>query len=370
MKKNIKSINSMIMSIINAFAFFMVGYFYAQYRVNINYGNEIFKICTYLLLVITIYGIHVIIHELGHLCFGKLTGYKFVSFRIGNFMIIKKDKLEFKKLSIAGTLGQCLMAPPALENDRIPYILYNLGGSLFNLISSIILLIIYFLVDNLLVKVILIVMIIIGILICLTNILPLEMIVNNDGYNVLSLYKNPKSIYYFWLQLKVNELLSKDISLAEMNEEWFKMPKADDLNDSFVALVAVMICNRLLEKGDYNKTKESIEYILSLETGIVEIHQNLLVCDLIYCKLILGELDIDELLTKKQTKFMKMMNNFISVIRVEYAISSLYENNIEKSSFLKQKFIKICKNYPYTSDLKMEEKLMELVDSKKVSSDN
>ena len=43
----------------------------------------------------------IIIHELGHLIFGLLSGYKFSSFRIGNIMLVKTGgKLKFKKLTI------------------------------------------------------------------------------------------------------------------------------------------------------------------------------------------------------------------------------------------------------------------------------
>ena len=46
-----------------------------------------------MILIFAAYIIQSVIHELGHLVFGLLTGYKFISFRIGNFMFIKKEKL-------------------------------------------------------------------------------------------------------------------------------------------------------------------------------------------------------------------------------------------------------------------------------------
>jgi len=363
-EENIKSLGSFIVTIIYTIAFFGMGYLYQYFNINID--NELLKISLYLFIVFAIYYFNVIIHELGHLVFGLLTGYNFVSFRIGSLMIIKKDKLSLKKLSLAGTLGQCLMAPPLLKDRKIPYVLYNLGGSFFNLFVTIISLIIYIISNNLLIKIVLILMIIIGIVIFLTNAMPIKMIINNDGYNTLSLYKNPKSIYYFWLQLKVNELSSKDVSLLDMDETWFEMPNDEDLKDSMIAVIAVLNCNRLMYSGDLKKTKETIEHLLSIETGIVDVHRYLLICDLIYCKLMLDEFDIKELLTKEQLKFMKMMNNYISVIRVEYAIAYLYDKNLEKSDLLKKKFEKVCLTYPYENELLMENNLMGLVDKKTV----
>ncbi len=54
--------------------------------------------------------LQIIIHEGGHLLFGLYSGYRFSSFRIGSFMWLKEGgSLKLKRLSIAGTGGQCLM---------------------------------------------------------------------------------------------------------------------------------------------------------------------------------------------------------------------------------------------------------------------
>src|SRR5699024_8670727 len=66
-----------------------------------------------------------------------LSGYGFASYRIGSLMWIKQDgKVRFKRFSIAGTGGQCLMTPPELTEEGMPYVLYNLGGVLMNLILA------------------------------------------------------------------------------------------------------------------------------------------------------------------------------------------------------------------------------------------
>ena len=94
-------------------------------------------LCALLGIMIMMYLIvfvHIIIHELGHLVFGLLTGYQFASFRIGSLMFVKKqEKIKVKKFSLMGTGGQCLMMPPKMENGSMPYRLYNLGGVIFNL---------------------------------------------------------------------------------------------------------------------------------------------------------------------------------------------------------------------------------------------
>lgn len=66
--------------------------------------------------------VQIVLHEGGHLAAGLATGYGFVSFRIGSVMLLKKDgRLQFCRYQLAGTGGQCLLAPPPWreEGDRL-----------------------------------------------------------------------------------------------------------------------------------------------------------------------------------------------------------------------------------------------------------
>jgi len=72
--------------------------------------------------------LNIMLHEAGHLVFGLLTDYKFVSYRAFSFTLIKdvQGKFKWKKYSISGTLGQCLMEPPRdFKSDNLPYFWYN-----------------------------------------------------------------------------------------------------------------------------------------------------------------------------------------------------------------------------------------------------
>lgn len=86
----------------------------------------------------------VIIHELGHLVFGLITGYKFTSFKVFFIKVYYKNKIKikFEKGNIL-IHGQCLMRP---TNRR--YFLYNLGGVIFNYILTIILFVLFYTISN------------------------------------------------------------------------------------------------------------------------------------------------------------------------------------------------------------------------------
>ena len=84
--------------------------------------------------------LQVIVHEAGHLVFGLLSGYKFISFRVFDFKIMKDENGKFKIRyeRLAGTGGQCLMRAPEYIEGKFKYKLYLLGGVMFNLFFSII----------------------------------------------------------------------------------------------------------------------------------------------------------------------------------------------------------------------------------------
>ena len=81
------------------------------------------------------YYLHVLLHEAGHLLCGRLCGYTLTSFRIGKWMLVRREgRWTISRFHIPGTGGQCLMCPP--EGDDSPIVLYNLGGGLLNLVTA------------------------------------------------------------------------------------------------------------------------------------------------------------------------------------------------------------------------------------------
>lgn len=78
--------------------------------------------------------LQIVLHEAGHLVFGLLTGYQFSSFRVGSLCLMKVNgRLRIRRMSLAGTAGQCLLEPPP-DSARFPVLVYLLGGSLMNLL--------------------------------------------------------------------------------------------------------------------------------------------------------------------------------------------------------------------------------------------
>ena len=309
--------------------------------------------------------VHMIIHESGHLVFGLMSGYTFSSFRVLSFMFIKEDdKIKLKKLTIAGTGGQCLLNPPDMTGGKLPVFLYNLGGSIMNLIFSGVFLCLYFVFASYaLFSAIMLMFAIVGFAIALMNGIPMQMgDVNNDGLNAFSLKKDPDALRAFWVQMKVNEQISKGMRLRDMPDEWFNIPSDKAMKNSMVAAIGVFACNRLIDEGKFEEADKLMEHMLNIESGIMGIHRRLMICDRIYIELIGQNRHevIDTMLTKDQRKFMKSMKSFPSVLRTEYALTLLDTKDSVKAEALRVQFERFAKSYPYQSDIHAERVLMDV----------
>ena len=327
------------------------------------------RTCIMLALLFLTGFLHIVIHEAGHLVCGLISGYSFSSFRVGSFMLLKEDeKLVIKRLKIAGTGGQCLMVPPEMVDGTFPVALYNLGGPISNLIVSLVFLPAliaapqggYFALFSFL-------MIGVGIVFGLSNGVPLRTkSVDNDGYNAISLRKNKDAMKAFWIQMKVNEQLRHGVRTKDMPDEWFQVPSDEAMKNSMVATIGVYAASRLMDQHRFDEAETLISHILEIETGIVAIHRNLMLCDLIYLELIGQNRSdrLEELYTKDLKKFIKTMKGFPSIVRMEYAYYLLAADDPDMAARLEASFEKIAVTYPYPNDINTERELIQIADDK------
>lgn len=311
-----------------------------------------------------------VVHEVGHLVFGLLTGYGFSSFRIGSIMLIKQNgKLKIKRYKLAGTGGQCLMVPPALdEKGNMPYVLYNLGGALMNIICGVITLMIYIAVPQGIFGYILLCNTLMAFAIALTNGIPLKLgLVNNDGHNAISLGKDKNALHAFWQQLKINEANSQNIRLKDMPKEWFEVPNDADLTNSLTATIKVFNCSRLMDEHNFDEAKEEMKKLIYSDFAVLDIYKRLLVCDIAFCEMISSndKSQVERLFDKQQKKLMRAMSKNPSVIRTLYAYSLLCEENEKNAERYLKSFEKVASSYPYTREIENERELMAKADEAK-----
>lgn len=310
----------------------------------------------------------IIVHEAGHMVGGLISGYRFCSFRIGSFILVKDEKgFSLGRFRLAGTGGQCLMAPPELKDGGIPTTLYNISGVLANLLVSAGCAAVYAFAWDSPVGVAFAVVGLMGIYLALTNGIPLNTgVVDNDGRNAVSMAKDKNAQRAFWLQLKVNALSSEGMRLRDMPEEWFIQPDYREMKNPITAAVGVLCCARLMDEMRFDEANALMRRYLAMRSGLNGIHRAALVCDRIFLELI-GEnraLVVEKLLTKQQRKLMKMLRTQLSVQRTEYALKLIYENDSEAAAKVLSVFDKTAKDYPYKQDVDSERELIALADGK------
>ena len=309
--------------------------------------------------------VQIILHEGGHLVCGLLTGYKFVSFRIGSWMWQKENgRIRLHRFSLAGTGGQCLLAPPELKDGKMPYLLYNLGGTLANLLTAVLCgLLAFAFRENALVRLFFVIQAVVGLLNAALNGIPMAVgEVCNDGKNILMMRKDPAAVRSFWVMLSINAEQAKGVRLKDMPEEWFTMPTDVQLQNGITSVTAVLRENRLMDEHRFAEAARLIDALSArADVVIIGLYRYLFLCDRLYCALVLGE-DAEPYLTRWDSKemqaFRKQMKDYLSIMTTEYTVALLAEKDRLKAEAVRLKFEKRCETYPYAGEVESTKELI------------
>jgi hypothetical protein len=334
-----------------------------------NLGTDLLSLAILLIALYCSVFIQIIFHEGGHYLFGKLTGYEFISFRIGKWMFLRVDgRIQMKKFSIRGTGGQCLMMPPDGDGYHFPYKLYNFGGSIVNLVSGLFCVLLMVLLPNMpILTVFLVTNIIVSFGFALMNGVPIKSGgIANDGYNALSIGKGPESLHILWTQLRINGLLATGKRLHDMPYEYFELPENADLSNPMMASIVAMRCSYFHDKMEFDKAQKECQYGLEEVDGMLEIHKNELRCESLFYE-IMGacrEEEINRLYTKQLQKYIKATSIYITRRRLMYAYELLVNKNEAEAEKQLEAFEKVAKTYPYEGEIACEREVLVLIKKK------
>ena len=193
--------------------------------------------------------LQLIIHEGGHLVTGLLTGYRFVSFRVLNWLLIRKDdRLQWRNFELAGTGGQCLLAPPDKPLEQIDTRWYNAGGVLANVITAVLAIVLMYTVDMpLWMHALMFLMAFIGVSFALLNGIPMKVGgVANDGLNLFQMEKDRPAKLSFCNILDVNARCQEGEPYAEMPEHLFALPDPFDWENSMHVAAVLLSVTRMM----------------------------------------------------------------------------------------------------------------------------
>lgn len=261
-------------------------------------------------------------HELGHLIAGLVTGYEFVSFRIFSFMLAKDEgKLRFRRMSVPGTGGQCLMSPPRKKKGGYyPFALYNLGGILLCGYLSLFIAVIAFFFENATARELLFLFGFISFFMNLFNAIPTNgKSMANDVTNLRMALKSKAAANALWNQLEYVSLHARNIRTADMPEELFFTPEKEELSNPLIVWQILANVERAEDNGEYEKARELVSFALKNAPYMIPLYKSALQIEAIYldCVLQTDHDETDEYYEK--TAKMPALKSLISFHRASYA---------------------------------------------------
>ena len=335
----------------------------------LSFGRFLLRFLPYVLTLFVAWELQLILHEAGHLVFGLLSGYRFVSFRVGQFTLVRTERgLALRRLKLAGTAGQCLMAPPPYDEGRFPFVLYNLGGALMNLITGFLCALVSMIaVPAGLLRAFLLVTALIGLYFAAVNGIPLRTaMVANDGMNIRTMREDEAARRAFWLMLTVNTLQTEGRRLRDMEDDWFApWPGLPEYND-LTAGMAGSAASRLLSLGKTDEAEAAIRAVLRKGRSLSGLYRFLLRLDLIYIDLMRRgpEADLTPLKSRENAAVLRRMDSFLSVLRVRYAAALLGKGDAAEAAQILARFERAAAAYPLPGEAEDERFLIALAREK------
>ena len=315
---------------------------------------NVFALIAYYASALFFFALAVPLHEFGHFLFGRLTGYRFVSFTLFSFTIKREDgKLHFYKAN-KGDPGQCVMYPPE-DESRYHYVLYNLGGGLMNLLLAALLLAGHLSssADSVTYNTVLLVGCFMNAFLGLYHIIPLNLSGPNDGLNVLTAMKSPEAKHGLYVILHFNEKSTQGMRYRDFGPTLFSVSDTADLKNYLVANLVIYEASRLYDLGDYTGSLTTLKRLDP--DRLPAYYGNAIRADLIYHYIIHEPDDAKAralCMVKGMGKFLKA--GFPSANRIFTAIVFFLENNREGGRRMLKKTREYNKAYPNKGIRRME----------------
>lgn len=260
------------------------------------------------------------------------------------------------------------MIPSSLDCYDYPFLLYNLGGWIANIVFSVLCIVLYFIFKEVsFFSLLFILCFFMGVGIAIVNGIP--MIIGgiaNDGYNAMIMRKNKEVRRAFWLQLKINGLLTNGLRLKDMPKEYFEMPENADMSNPIICSIGVFRCQYLHDKHQFNDAKELSEYLIYNASGLLEIYKNELKCELMFYEIIdkCRKEIIEKIYTKELKKYIKATASYVSRKRLMYAYELLVNKNEQEAQKRLVEFEKVAKTYPYSVEVDGEREVIDFIKKK------
>ncbi len=282
-----------------------------------------FTIVAYLLGAAIINGfLCTLLHELGHLIFGKSNGFKVLSFTVWFFKWTKMGgKIKFNFTKMSEEAGYTEVVPISIDNLDKRYKRMTEGGLIFSFIPMLACIPSFIFVNMSLPLFAFTMMFLpVGAYIFFGNALPMiNGGVRNDGAVVYGINKKADSLKVAVGLLKIHSMLYQGKTPAQIEESfYFDLPQLPEDDFNF-ALMLNARYNYYLDKGDFDNAKKVTSRLLSLEEYLPKSCMAVIKADALYnaCTFDYDEQVADDLMYELE----KYLNNYNTATNVRVKLA-------------------------------------------------
>jgi len=349
---------------------FSLGFLLSFLEIDISFMDHLSFWHFPLMLLLFYIGVFLVIniHELGHLIFGKLLGYRFLMFRVGPLSIQKEnEKLKFTFIKNVGYGGLCAMIPG--ENSSLKdFAVYSTGGILFNILTGIGFIVSSFsLPQPVFTAVPLFLTGVLSIFLALLNAWPFfSMNQPTDGMMFFSiLRKNPLAERFY-----ESVILSKKLAMGVRPKDLGLTPVDLPLKDFHELATVFYLYFMEMDQGHVEKAGE---YLKVVEENLSKVPPYTLPAyyyELIYYNLLVGRLNLSAHYYEKAGKILQKDKD-INGLRIKSYYAYYQEKNPTKAEKLAREGLVVMEKYPFRGQALFEEeqlkKLLSTIEHEKSS---
>jgi hypothetical protein len=311
--------------------------------------------------------IHGFFHELGHLVFGLICGWRFLAFRLFSLLLIKEQgQLKLRRFYSPVSFVYCDMAPSKKSAERYPILLPLLGSALMNLLAGIGF---FFLGLNCSIPLLdtsAYALAATGLQFALLDAIPYRnSVYQSDASKAMDIRRTADNRRVYWLLRTINAEVQRGNRMKDMPDEWFPIPSDAQMKDPMFAELSLNLCSRLMEQQSFRQAHGLISHFLSIDSAITPHQRGFFTCDLIFLELI-GEnrpTFLQSLRTPEQLRFMDQLPDYLTVLRTRYAYALLHEGSAEQATQYKARLLEKVKNAPCPWDAASELDLLAAADA-------
>lgn len=239
-------------------------------------------------LFLSIY-VHIFLHEAGHFLFGKLTGYRLVSFQVRRYKYSQADH-SLHRMQTASPLlaGQCLLAPPKGDDAELPYRSYLLGGVIANALTGAALYGSAFLM-GLKPGSLVVLFSLVPVWMALANLLPKA---QNDGALLMEASRSLRARKLLFQQLEMAKLIEEKVPFADLPDAYFAVLKDPQYQKSFLVDYFYMVAYvRALGDLDFEEADSLLQTFSANRPVEQSVYWPVYVTESLFCDALFGRIE-------------------------------------------------------------------------------